>query len=79
MNENGSGSFTPPPIRSVALLVYSFAVRGWRDYDLSVNQLGSIAFGGTEGEKVLQHEIRPSVWFASHDDHIPLFPLWLPQ
>jgi hypothetical protein len=48
------------------------AVRGWRHDDLSVNQLGSIAFGGIEGEKVLQREIRLSVWFTSHDDHVPM-------
>jgi hypothetical protein len=42
--------------------------------DLTVNKLGSIAFWGIEGEKVLQREIRLSVWFTSHDDHVPLFP-----
>jgi hypothetical protein len=53
------------------------AVRGWRHDDLSVNQLGSIAFGGIEGEKVLQREIRLSVWFTSHDDRVPLLPCGL--
>src|ERR1700729_1019580 len=45
---------------------FMVAIGGWRHDYLSVNQLGSIALGGIEGEKVLKCEIRLSVWFTTH-------------
>ena len=47
MNGNGSRSLMPRPSRT-----------RWHHDDFSVNQLGSVALGGIEGEKVLQRELR---------------------
>ena len=53
---------------------FMVAVRGWRHDDLSVNELGSVALGGFQGEKVLQYGVPLRVRFTGHDNHVPLLP-----